>query len=170
MAGAERPQGQTIELYNLTFTAIPDKGASMKRRSLLKAGAGCGVVSMAGLLAALGKSALAATVLRASDVHAPGYPTVTAVEDMGRRLEKFTGGRLSVQMFHSMTLGDEKETIRQTQIGAIQLVRVSVGALGPVVNDLNVLNLPFLFRNTSHMHRVIDSLIGRDLLDKVTAN
>jgi len=39
-----------------------------------------------------------------------------------------------------------------------------------VIDDLNVFNLPFLFRNTAHMEKVIDGQIGQDLLDKVTAN
>jgi tripartite ATP-independent transporter DctP family solute receptor len=109
-------------------------------------------------------------VFKASDVHPEGYPTVTAVEEMGQALSKDTDGRLSVQMYASMQLGGEKEAIEQAQIGAIALARVSVGALGPVVNDLNVLNLPFLFRNTAHMRHVIDGPIGQELLDKVTNN
>src|SRR5579871_5775158 len=108
-------------------------------------------------------------VFKASDVHPPGYPTVVAVENMGKKLEKATQGRLSVQMFPSMQLGGEKESIEQAQVGAIQLVRVSVGALGPVVDELNVFNLPFLFRDTSHMQKVIDGPIGQGLLDKVAA-
>ncbi|MBV8165980.1 MAG: TRAP transporter substrate-binding protein, partial [Alphaproteobacteria bacterium] len=47
---------------------------------------------------------------------------------------------------------------------------VSVGTLGPVVDDLNVMNLPFLFRNTAHMQKVVDGPIGQELLDKVTSN
>ena len=39
-------------------------------------------------------------------------------------------------MFASMQLGGEKETIEQTQIGAIQLLRVSVGSLGPIVHGI----------------------------------
>src|SRR5207248_5484282 len=109
-------------------------------------------------------------VLKASDVHPLGYPTVEAVQSMGKKLEQATGGRLSVQMFASMQLGGEKEAIEQAQVGAIQLARVSVGALGPVVDDLNVFNLPFLFRNTAHMEKVIDGEIGQALLDKVTNN
>src|SRR5215470_4303510 len=109
-------------------------------------------------------------VLKASDVHPAGYPTVVAVEQLGRKLEQATNGRLSVQMYASMQLGGEKEAIEQAQVGAIQLARVSVGALGPVISDLNVLNLPFLFRNTAHMQRVIDGPIGQELLDKVTTN
>jgi tripartite ATP-independent transporter DctP family solute receptor len=107
-------------------------------------------------------------VLKASDVHPEGYPTVAAVEDMGAALAKATDGRLSIQMYASMQLGGEKEAIEQAQVGAIALARVSVGALGPVVGDLNVFSLPFLFRDTAHMEAVIDGPIGQELLDKVT--
>jgi tripartite ATP-independent transporter DctP family solute receptor len=107
-------------------------------------------------------------VFKASDVHPAGYPTVVAVENMGKKLEKATNGRLSVAMYPSMQLGGEKEAIEQAQVGAIAIARVSVGALGPVVDDLNVFNLPYVFRNTTHMQHVIDGPIGQELLDKVT--
>jgi tripartite ATP-independent transporter DctP family solute receptor len=107
-------------------------------------------------------------VLKASDVHAAGYPTVVAVENLGKKLSAATQGRLSVAMYPSMQLGGEKEAIEQAQVGAIAFARVSVGALGPVVDDLNVFNLPYVFRNTPHMQHVIDGQIGQDLLDKVT--
>src|SRR5215470_4438006 len=115
-------------------------------------------------------AAQAKMVLKASDVHPEGYPTVEAVENFGAKLEQATNGRLSVQMYASMQLGGEKEAIEQAQVGAIQLARVSVGALGPVISDLNVFNLPFLFRNTAHMQKVVDGPIGQELLDKVTTN
>jgi tripartite ATP-independent transporter DctP family solute receptor len=107
-------------------------------------------------------------VLKASDVHAVGYPTVVAVENIGKKLSDATKGRLSVAMYPSMQLGGEKEAIEQAQVGAIAFARVSVGALGPVVDDLNVFNLPYVFRNTTHMQQVIDGPIGQELLDKVT--
>jgi tripartite ATP-independent transporter DctP family solute receptor len=108
------------------------------------------------------------TVLKASDVHAAGYPTVVAVENLGKKLEQATSGRVSVQMYPAMQLGGEKEAIEQAQVGAIAFARVSVGALGPVVDDLNVFNMPYVFRNTAHMQKVIDGPIGQELLDKVT--
>ena len=123
-----------------------------------------------GLIGAGAKAADQKTVFKASDVHPEGYPTVQAVENMGKKLEAATGGRLSIQMYTSMQLGGEKEAIEQAQVGALQLARVSVGALGPVVDDLNVFNLPFLFRSTEHMEKVIDGPIGQELLDKVSNN
>ena len=115
-------------------------------------------------------SAQSRQMLKASDVHPAGYPTVVAVESLGKKLEAATNGRLGVQMFAAMQLGGEKEAIEQAQVGAIQFARVSVGALGPVIDELNVLNLPFLFRNTAHMQKVIDGPIGQELLGKVTGN
>src|SRR5258707_366076 len=119
-----------------------------------------------------GGAALAQTkmVFKASDVHADGYPTVVAIQNFGKKLSDATNGRLSVQMFAAMQLGGEKEAIEQAQVGAIQIARVRVGALGPVIDDLNVFNMPFLFRDTAHMQKVIDGPIGQELLDKVTNN
>jgi tripartite ATP-independent transporter DctP family solute receptor len=137
----------------------------MRRRELLQAGTAAlalGAVPLRGAIAE------AKTMFKASDVHPLGYPTVLAVEEMGKKLEQATEGRLGIQVYPSMQLGGEKEAIEQAQVGAIQLARVSVGALGPVVDDLNVFNLPFLFRDTAHMEKVIDGPIGQELLDKVT--
>ena len=107
-------------------------------------------------------------VLKASDVHPEGYPTVAAVENLGKKMSAATNGRITVQMYPSMQLGGEKEAIEQAQVGAIAFARVSVGALGPVVDDLNVFNLPYVFRNTEHAQKVMDGEIGKELLDKVT--
>ena len=142
----------------------------MKRRDFIKLGAGLGLAGLSAEFGSLPARAQAAMKFKASDVHPAGYPTVAATESLGKKLEAATNGRLSLQMYPSMQLGGEKETIEQTQIGAIQLTRVSVGALGPVVDDLNVLNMPFLFKNTAHAQKVLDGEIGDELLGKVTAS
>ena len=142
----------------------------MRRRDVLRRGAAAVALGVAGFGLVPAAPAQTKMVFKASDVHPAGYPTVQAVESMGKKLEQATGGRLSVQMYASMQLGGEKEAIEQAQVGAIQLARVSVGALGPVVDDLNVFNLPFLFRNTAHMEKVIDGPIGQELLDRVSNN
>src|ERR1700730_735870 len=140
----------------------------MKRRDFIKLSAGLGAA------AALQPVSLARaqtkSVFKASDVQPAGYPTVAATESLGKKLEAATNGRLSGTMFPARQLGGEKETIEQTQIGAIQMVRVSVGAMGPIVDDINVVNMPFLFKNTAHAQRMMDGPIGQELLDKITAS
>src|SRR6202140_5475276 len=140
----------------------------MKRRDFMKLSAGLGAAAPLPPLSPA--SAQAKAIFKASDVQPPGYPTVAATESLGKKLEAATNGRLSIQMFPSMQLGGEKETIEQTQIGAIQMLRVSVGAMGPIVDDINVVNVPFLFKNTAHAQKIKDGPIGQELLDKITAN
>src|SRR2546423_692904 len=84
----------------------------MKRRDFIKLSAGLGATMAA---TAPLSSAFAQTkmVLKASDVHPLGYPTVEAVVRMGKKLEAATNGRLTIQMFPSMQLGGEKEMIDQ---------------------------------------------------------
>ena len=107
-------------------------------------------------------------VLKATDVHPLGYPTVEAVVQMGKKLEAATNGRLSIQMYPSMQLGGEKEMIEQAQVGALAIARISVGPMGPLVPEMNVFNLPFMFRDDAHMEKVIDGPIGDELLKKLS--
>jgi tripartite ATP-independent transporter DctP family solute receptor len=140
----------------------------MKRREFIKlcaSSAAVGATTVAGV-----SSAQTPVVWKASDVHPLGYPTVEAIQRMGKKLEKETNGRISIQMYPSMQLGGEKEMIEQAQVGALQIARISVGAMGPVVDDLNVFNMPFIFRDEAHMRKVIDGPIGQELLERVNNN
>ena len=67
-------------------------------------------------------------------------------------------------MFHSRQLGEEKETIEQTRVGAIDLNRTNVAPIGFLVPAANVLTLPFLFRSFDHLHKVLDGEIGNEIL------
>lgn len=107
---------------------------------------------------------------KATDVHPEGYPNVVAIQNMGKKLEAATKGRLSIKMFPGGTLGSEKEMIEQAQVGALQIVRTSLGVMGPVVPDVNVFNMPFVFRDEAHMRKVIDGPIGDQILAKITAS
>lgn len=122
------------------------------------------------LAALLPLTAQAQTVLRAHDTHPAGYPTVAAVESMGKKLEAATQGRIKIQTFPGAVLGQEKEAVEQTQLGAIQLARISLGVIGPVVPEVNVFNMPFVFRDVAHMRKVIDGAVGDELLAKVTSS
>jgi tripartite ATP-independent transporter DctP family solute receptor len=87
---------------------------------------------------------------------------------MGKRLEAATNGRVSIQMFPSMQLGGEKEMIEQAQVGALQIARISLGPMGPLVPELNAFNLPFVFRDPAHMTKVVTGPIGDEMLKKLS--
>ena len=136
--------------------------AFVKARQLAVSGA---VVAMA--LAAIGSAD--ALEIKSSDVHAMGYPTTDAIQFMGEWLEEQTDGELSITIYHSMQLGGEKEALEQVQLGALEMTRVSVGVVGPIVDDFNAFNLPYVFRSIDHMHKVVDGEIGQELLARLQA-
>ena len=140
----------------------------MKRRDVLKTALAATALAVIGGIGPAPIFAQSKMVIKATDVHPLGYPTVEAVVSMGKKLEAATNGRLSIQMFPSMQLGGEKEMIEQAQVGALQIARISVGPMGPLVPEMNVFNLPFMFRDAAHMEKVIDGPIGDELLKKLT--
>jgi len=105
------------------------------------------------------------TTLRSSDTHPEGYPTVVAVQKMGEMLEERTNGHLCIEVFHSAQLGEEKDTIEQTQFGVIDMNRVSLGPFNNIIEETQVPSLPFIFRSTAHMNKVMDGPIGQQILD-----
>ena len=107
-------------------------------------------------------------IIKATDVHPLGYPTVEAIVRMGNKLEKATNGKYKLQMYPSMQLGGEKEMIEQAQVGALQIARISVGPIGTIVDDFNVFNMPFVFKDEAQMRKVIDGPIGVEILNKLT--
>ncbi|MFC6337901.1 DctP family TRAP transporter solute-binding subunit [Pseudomonas sp. CCM 7891] len=113
-------------------------------------------------------NAAQALEIKFAEIHPAGYPTVVAEEQLGKTLEKASNGELTFKMFAGGVLGSEKEVIEQVQVGALQMTRVSLGIVGPVVPDVNVFNMPFVFRDQAHMRKIIDGEIGDEILDKIT--
>jgi len=122
-----------------------------------------GTLVVALLLAAISTGAVARE-FRAADTQSEDYPTVQALRYMGRLIEEQSGGRLQIRVFHSRQLGEEKETIEQTRVGAIDLNRTNVALIGTFVPAMNVLAMPFLFRSIEHLQQVLDGPIGEEIL------
>ena len=117
------------------------------------------------LLCAVATTGVFAREFRAADTQSEDYPTVQALRYMGRLIEERSGGRLQIRVFHSRQLGEEKETIEQTRVGAIDLNRTNVALVGTFVPATNVLAMPFLFRSIEHLQKVLDGPIGNEILN-----
>ncbi len=115
-------------------------------------------VALASLLS-LGTAA-AQTVLKSSDTHPDGYPTVEGVKYFGELIKERTAGRYAVEVYHSAQLGEEKDTIEQVRSGVIELNRVSMAPFNGTVKETIVPALPYIFRSEEHMHTVMDGPIG----------
>ena len=117
------------------------------------------------LLAAVAATGAFAREFRAADTQNEDYPTVQALLYMGSMVLERSGGRHQIKVFHSRQLGEEKETLEQTRVGAIDLNRTNVALIGNMVPAMNVLAMPFLFRSIEHLQKVLDGPIGSEILD-----
>ncbi|GFZ81339.1 C4-dicarboxylate ABC transporter [Elstera cyanobacteriorum] len=106
----------------------------------------------------------AARDFRSSDVHPKEYPTVQAVIHMGKLVSERTGGKYDVKVFPQSALGSEKDTVEQTKLGALDMVRVNTAVFTAIAPETLVPSLPFLFKSKDHMRRVLDGPIGDEIL------
>ncbi len=107
--------------------------------------------------------ASAQTVLRSSDTHPDGYPTVEAVKYFGELVKERTGGRYEVEVYHSAQLGQEADTIEQVRSGVIDLNRVSMAPWNSLVPLTKIPSLPYLFTSAEHARKVMAGEIGDEI-------
>jgi tripartite ATP-independent transporter DctP family solute receptor len=108
-------------------------------------------------------TASAQTVLRSSDTHPDGYPTVEAVKYFGELVKERTDGRYEVEVYHSAQLGQEADTIEQVRSGVIDLNRVSMAPWNSLVPLTLIPSLPYLFRSPEHARAVMSGPIGDEI-------
>jgi tripartite ATP-independent transporter DctP family solute receptor len=108
-------------------------------------------------------TASAQTVLRSSDTHPDGYPTVEAVKYFGELVKERTNGRYEVEVYHSAQLGQEADTIEQVRSGVIDLNRVSMAPWNSLVPLTLIPSLPYLFRSPEHARAVMSGPIGDEV-------
>ena len=108
-----------------------------------------------------------ARMLLSSDTHPVGYPTVEAVQEMGRLLLERTSGRLGVRVYAGGQLGAERDTLEMTSFGGLDLNRVFMSPLNAIEPDTMIPSLPFLFHSKEHMRSALDGAPGRAILDRL---
>lgn len=113
-------------------------------------------------LAALAGSAAHGKTLRSSDIYAADYPTVQAVAHMDKLVRERTGGRHGIERLGQGDPDSENYTIAELKNGKIDMARVNLAVFGAA--SAAVPSLPYVFRSTPHMRRVLDGPIGDEIL------
>ena len=96
------------------------------------------------------------------------YPTTLGAKYFSELVEKRTEGRIRILVQAEGTLGNEKEVILQMKYGGIDFARVSLSQLAEYAPELNVLQMPYLYEDSTHMWRVLDGEIGAKFLNGIS--
>lgn len=83
---------------------------------------------------------------------------------MGTRLHELSGGTMDVNVYPSGQLGTERELLELLQIGSLAMTKVSASPLEGFVPQMKVFSIPYIFRDQQHFWRVLESDIGRSML------
>jgi tripartite ATP-independent transporter DctP family solute receptor len=86
----------------------------------------------------------------------------------GESLKRLSNGKFETQEFPSGQLGGERPMLEGLQIGTVDVYVGSTGAAGNFVPEVELFNIPFLFKDYAHARAVQDGPIGQQLLDKMT--
>lgn len=106
-------------------------------------------------------------ILRYAENQPEGYPTTEAAYAFADLVEEKTGGRVQIRVYSNGVLGSEDSVVEQMEYGGIDFSRISVMSLGEFMPELYVLQLPFLYKDSDHMWRVLDGPIGETFLASI---
>ena len=134
------------------------------------------IVSRRAFLTGIGAAALAAgcrsragrgpLVLRLSHSMASGTTALHVFGDTFRKLaEEATGGAVTIRVFASGTLGQEREVVQQLQEGLVDFMVSGTAIWGSVAPRLQVFDFPFMWRDWEHVHSIVDGTVGREAAD-----
>jgi tripartite ATP-independent transporter DctP family solute receptor len=104
---------------------------------------------------------------RLAEIHPSDHPTTEADREFARLVEERTDGRIIIKVYDSEQLGPEKAVLEQVRFGAIDFTRLSMGQVAEIAPQLNVLQLPYIYRDSDHMWQVLNSDIGDFFLDSI---
>lgn len=93
------------------------------------------------------------------------YPTTLGGNYFAKLVEERTEGRIKILVQHSGERGTETEVIEQLKYGGVDFARLSLSELTNEISELNVLQMPYLYRNSEHMWKVLDGEIGDFFLE-----
>lgn len=107
---------------------------------------------------------------RLAETHPADYPTTLGDMKFAELVKERSGGRITIDVFPSAQLGEERAAIEQVQLGAIEFTRVSTGPMAEFNADFGVFSLPYIFDNDDHVWKFLLSDTGTAMLDSLQAS
>jgi C4-dicarboxylate-binding protein DctP len=115
-------------------------------------------------------SAQTPIVIKFSHVVAPDTPKGKAAEKFKELGEKYTNGKVKIEVYHNSSLYKDKEELEALQLGAVQMLAPSNSKFGPIgIKEFEVFDLPYILPNKAALRKVTDGALGKKLLTLLDA-
>ncbi|MBI5263790.1 MAG: DctP family TRAP transporter solute-binding subunit [Bradyrhizobium sp.] len=128
------------------------------------------VAAAALVLAPVATTAQSPMVIKFSHVVANDTPKGKGALKFKELAEKYTDGKVKVEVYPNSTLYKDKEEIEALQLGSVHMLAPSTSKFAPLgVKEFEALDLPWLFKDEDTYANAMKGTIGKWLLQKLEA-
>ncbi len=104
-------------------------------------------------------------VIKFSHVVTPDTPKGKGALKFQELAQKYTNGRVKVEVYPNSSLYKDKEELEALQLGAVQMLAPSLAKFGPIgVKEFEVFDLPFILPDKAALRRVTEGALGKKLM------
>jgi C4-dicarboxylate-binding protein DctP len=137
------------------------ENAGGNMRNLILAAASVAALALVGPVSA----ADSPIILKFSHVVASDTPKGKAADKFKELAEKYTNGKVKVEVYPNSTLYKDKEELEALQLGAVQMLAPSNSKFGPIgIKEFEVFDLPYILPDLKTLRKVTDGPLGARLL------
>jgi C4-dicarboxylate-binding protein DctP len=109
-------------------------------------------------------------IVKFSHVVSPDAPKGKAAVKFKELAEKYTSGKVKVEVYPNSSLYKDKEELEALQLGSVQLLAPSISKFGPLgVKEFDVFDLPFLMTDDARARQMYASPMLAELNKKLEA-
>src|SRR5215216_3515111 len=109
-------------------------------------------------------------VIKFSHVVAQDTPKGKGALKFQELAEKYTNGKVKVEVYHNSTLYKDKEELEAMQLGAVQMLAPSNSKFGPIgIKEFEVFDLPFVIPNRAALRKITEGPLGAKMLKLMDA-
>lgn len=102
-------------------------------------------------------------VLKVADLHPENYPTMQATLYLAKLVDERSGGHIKMQVYPDGQLGQAKVIADAMDEGIIDIDREGLDSFLKDIPELEAITMPYLFRNSEHVWKVLDGEIGKQI-------
>ncbi|KRQ09162.1 TRAP transporter substrate-binding protein [Bradyrhizobium sp. DASA03076] len=104
-------------------------------------------------------------IIKFSHVVATDTPKGKASEKFKELAEKYTNGKVKVEVYPNSTLYKDKEELEALQLGSVQMLAPSNSKFGPLgIREFEVFDLPYILPDLKTLRKVTEGPLGAKLL------
>ena len=127
-------------------------------------------LKMMAVVTLIASSAIAAEyTIKLTHVVSPDTPKGKGADFLAKRVSELTNGKVEVIVYPNSQLFGDGEEIKALKLGNAHIAMPSFSKFTTMAPEMQLFDLPFLFRDANHVHNVLDGEVGQIIKDKVTA-